>query len=45
MVAHNSKNKTTAMMKVKMYRNKGYNASAKKTKSGWKVYTDQKGKR
>lgn len=45
MVAHTSKNKTTAKAAAKRYRAKGLNASVYKTKKGYSVATDQKGKR
>lgn len=31
--------------KAKKYRKMGLNATVAKTKTGWKVYTDQKGRR
>ena len=45
MAVHTSKNKTTAKQSAKRWRKKGLNATVSKTKKGWKVYTDQKGKR
>lgn len=45
MAVHRTKNKSTARKKAAKYRKKGLNASINKTKKGWRVYTDQKGKR
>jgi len=45
MAVHKSKNKTSAKTMARRYRTKGLNATVSKTKEGWKVYTDQKGKR
>ena len=45
MAVHKSKSKVSAKTMAKRYRTKGLNATISKTKAGWKVYTDQKGKR
>lgn len=45
MAVHSSKSKTTARKAAARFRKKGLNATYHKTKEGWKVYTDQKGKR
>lgn len=45
MAVHNAKNKASAQRCAASFRRKGLNAKISKTKKGWKVYTDQKGKR
>ena len=45
MAVHNCKNKSSAKKMASRYRKKGLNATVTKTKSGYKMYTDQKGKR
>jgi len=45
MAVHKAMTKTSARTKAKKYRKMGLNASFKKVKKGYKVYTDQKGKR
>jgi len=45
MAVHNCTKKSTAKQKAKYYRRKGLNATVAKSKKGYKVYTDQKGRR
>jgi len=45
MAVHKAKNKTSAKRLAARYRRKGLNATIAKTKSGYKMYTDQKGRR
>jgi hypothetical protein len=44
MAVHKSSTKKNAKDLAKRYRKKGFNASVKKCKKGWRVYTDRKGK-
>lgn len=45
MAVHKSSSKKNAKESACRYRKKGLNATVAKTKKGWRVYTDQKGRR